>query len=187
MKLLPGSLVLLRKISVYYVLSEMPRFSSKCLCCACSLIPVAICCGSYTFPLKVSSVGVLSEKHSLGVQSPRPARAELDGSAPSPLLILLAPLVKSAPSAVGSASCLLHLPLCAFCQPLGLLWPAPGVASDPPCHPAATQFHPVEKNLPPAALAHFCFCCAPVCTFLLCSRCGSVSCSHCQPAACLCK
>lgn len=120
MKLLPGSLVLLRKISVYYVLSEMPRFSSKCLCCACSLIPVAICCGSYTFPLKVSSVGVLSEKHSLGVQSPRPARAELDGSAPSPLLILLAPLVKSAPSAVGSASCLLHLPLCAFCQPLGL-------------------------------------------------------------------
>lgn len=49
-----------------------------------------------------------------------PGRAELDGPAPSPLLILLAPLVKSAPSAVGSASCLLHLPLCALCQPLAL-------------------------------------------------------------------
>lgn len=49
-----------------------------------------------------------------------PGRAELDGPAPSPLLILPCSSGDPAPAAVGSASCLLHLPLCAYCQPLGL-------------------------------------------------------------------
>lgn len=141
---------------------------------------MAICCGSYTFRLKLALWVSCLRSTALGCRAPglaTPGRAELDGPAPSPLLILLAPLVKSAPSAVGSASCLLHLPLCALCQPLALSLMLCGssglLLGSLPTLPAILQPHHStlwRRTPPPAALAHFCCCCTPVCTFPLCSR-----------------
>ena len=119
MKLLPGSLVLLRKISIYYVLSEMPSFSSKCLCCACSLTPVAICCGLIRCLLKLALWVSCLRSTAWGCRALGLAELNWTGL-PQPSSGTCCSSGEVCTSAVGSASCLLHRPLCAFCQPLGL-------------------------------------------------------------------
>ena len=84
----------------------MPSFSSKCLCCACSLTPVAICCGLIRCLLKLALWVSCLRSTAWGCRAL--GLAELNWTAcPSPLLVLVAPLVKSALQllALPPASC----------------------------------------------------------------------------------